>query len=97
MTRIERREGGDEQDGGDGDGGPHGPGGTWFGSQSRSPLASRHGAEPSALACDAAPGQRRSWFVSSPSKRCDGGIGVSTPPAGLSSNWNALKIGWIRA
>ena len=29
--------------------------------------------------------------------RWDGGIGVSTPPAGLSVNWNALKIGWMRA
>ena len=50
------------------------------------PSTSRHGAEPSAFGCDAAPGQRRSWLVSSPSKRCDGGIGVSTPPAGLSLN-----------
>ena len=58
---------------------------------------SRHGAEPSAVGWDAAPGQRRSWLVSSPSKRCDGGIGVSTPPAGLSSKLNALKIGWMRA
>ena len=27
----------------------------------------------------------------------DGGIGVSRPPAGLSVNWKALKIGWMRA
>ncbi len=29
--------------------------------------------------------------------RWAGGIGVSTPPAGLSVNEKALKIGWMRA
>ena len=29
--------------------------------------------------------------------RCAGGIGVRMPPAGLSVNEKALKIGWMRA
>ena len=75
----ERHERGEQEDDGDGDRGSHGPGGTSLGSQSSVPLVSRHGEEPSAAGWDAAPGQRRSWLVSQPLKRWDGGIGSERP------------------
>ncbi len=58
---------------------------------------STNGEDPSAAGWLAAPGQRLSAPVCSASKRCSGGIALSTPPAALSENWNALKIGWMRA
>ena len=79
------RRGGDE-DAGDGEDALHGPGSTRLGSQSRVPSMSRKGAEPSGGGWEAAPGQRRTWPVCSPSRRWLGGIGVSVPPAGLSLN-----------
>src|SRR4029079_994079 len=84
----------------DGDDDPHqGPGSTRLGSQSSGPRLplSVYGAELSSVRWLAAPGQRLITPVSTPSMRWEGGIGVSTPPAGLSANEKALKIGWMRA
>ena len=47
--------------------------------------------------CVAAPGQRLTWPVCRPPRRWLGAFGVSVPPGGLSANWKALKIGWMRA
>src|SRR5207253_2542439 len=91
----DRRGGGqDDDEGGDA---LHGPGRTRLGSHCRSPPLSRHGAEPSSAACEAPPGQRATKPVCRPARRSFGGIDVSWPPVGVSRNWKALKIGWMRA
>src|SRR4051794_8824947 len=92
----DRDAGGSGQDGGDGGDPFHGPGGTWLGSQSGSRRPSSvNGADLSSGGWEAAPGQRRSWWVWRKLPRWDGGIGTSSP--GLMVAEKALKIGWMRA
>src|SRR5947209_4367744 len=95
------RHGGGAHDGGeDGGDAPHGPGSTRLGLQSGEPLESRHGFDPSVPGCVAAPGHRARLPVVRPWNGlafgpC--GLGVSTPPLGVSVKLKALMIGWMRA
>src|SRR5205085_2601529 len=76
----------------------HGPGGGSVGSQSRLPLVSRNGAEPSGGGWTAAPGQRAVLRGTSPFlPLSEGGSASSTAPVGVSSKLKLLKIGWTRA